>query len=210
MMTSICIVSSNSFADQDYHSRNVFNRVTDWTATVGKNPEAKQEVINQRVEMRAQKREALVRQNMKNDQTNRHYAQRVNAVNVDHAKANIDNTRSEAMNDWQAKYNNERNDLNVQKQDLRRRMLSEKNDENTNYEKRKADLREQYKDDMTTLNQKLQEAENDHKMKINDLSNQWKVDQETLKSKERELIANMNKEKSDLNNNYDIQKVEVK
>ncbi len=49
-----CILSSTAFADPDhYHDRNFFNHFTDWFATMGKGPEEKQRVIDQRVETRA-------------------------------------------------------------------------------------------------------------------------------------------------------------
>jgi hypothetical protein len=53
-----CMVSSKSFADQDYRSRNALNCITDWTATIGKSPEEKQRIIDQRTDMRAKDREA--------------------------------------------------------------------------------------------------------------------------------------------------------
>jgi hypothetical protein len=58
MIIAGCIMSSNLYADQNYQDRNVFNRFTDWTATIGKSPEEKERIINERVDMRAKNRQA--------------------------------------------------------------------------------------------------------------------------------------------------------
>jgi hypothetical protein len=57
MVFALCMITSKSFA-QDYQQVNIFNRFTDWTVTLGKGPEDKQRIINERIDLRAKNREA--------------------------------------------------------------------------------------------------------------------------------------------------------
>lgn len=44
------------FADQAYNHRGVFNKFTDWTATLGKPSWEKDQIVNDRIERRAERR----------------------------------------------------------------------------------------------------------------------------------------------------------
>src|ERR1700722_16521317 len=57
MIAVSCLLTPRSFA-QDYAQVNIFNHFTDWTVTLGKNPDEKQRIINDRIQLRAHNREA--------------------------------------------------------------------------------------------------------------------------------------------------------
>lgn len=57
VLVCLCLATTVVCADQDYRSKNIFNRMTDWSSTLFKPSEEKREIMDQRVQMRADKRQ---------------------------------------------------------------------------------------------------------------------------------------------------------
>ena len=58
LVIGLCLSATLVFAKQNYEGRNVFNKVTDWSATLGKSSEESQSVIDRRIVLRSEKRKA--------------------------------------------------------------------------------------------------------------------------------------------------------
>ena len=58
LVIGLCLGTTLVFADQNYEERNIFNKITDWSTTLGKSSEEKQAVIDQRIATRSEKRKS--------------------------------------------------------------------------------------------------------------------------------------------------------
>ena len=211
MVIASLMITSNAFAAyQDYHARNMFNRMTDWSATMGKTAEDKAQIIDRRTEMRAKEREARAHKNYQDVKTDMTYQNNVDNLNMDNVKAKIDTNRKMAFDRWQIKTDRARAELNQGKDELRRKIDAMKDEEKRNYDIHVADMRAQYLNNPDVMNNRLKDVENKHIIKMKDLENDWNVKAADWKVKEADLKAKLDRENSDINRHYEMEKAQVK